>query len=188
MDGVPHEIEVGVDGLVLRRWRMDDAPILLAEVERSLPELRRFMPWAMEAPSLETVGGFLERVTSGEALGFGLYEADGALVGGFGLHDRRGPGILEIGYWVRTERTGRGYATAAARALTSAAFEHSDVDRVEIHSDPANGASGAIAAKLGYRLDAEIEVPIEAEAQTGRQLVWAVTRAEWACYLATERW
>ena len=31
-----------------------------------------------------------------------------------GLHRRSGPETVEIGYWVRSDRTGRGYATAAA--------------------------------------------------------------------------
>ena len=189
MDAVPHEIDVGAYGLLLRPWRTDDAGALLAAIERSLPELRRFMPWAMEVPTIHSVETFLEGVVSGTPMGFGLYEAGGALVGGFGLHDRRGPGILEMGYWVRSDRAGRGYATAAARALTGAAFERaSDVDRIEIRCDPANLASGAIPRKLGYRLVDDVDVPVEAEAQTGRQLVWAVTREEWVAYLATERW
>ena len=118
---VPEEIEVGGDGLVLRRWRLADAAALLAAIERSLPELRRFMPWAMQGPTLESVGAFLERAwepTPPETFGFGLFDAGGEVVGGFGLHGRQGPGILEIGYWVRSDRTGRGYATAGARALT----------------------------------------------------------------------
>jgi len=160
MDGVPHEIDVGAHGLVLRRWRTDDAPALLTAIERSLPELRGFMPWAMEVPTIESVGTFLERVVSGASIAFGLYEADGALVGGFGIHDRRGPGILEIGYWVRSDRTGRGYGTAVARTLTDTAFDRfPEVNRIEIHCDPANVASGAIAAKLGYRLDGGSKCP-----------------------------
>lgn len=187
MDGVRQEIDVGAHGLVLRPWRMEDAGAALAAVERSLPELRRFMPWAMEPPTIQSIEAFLEGVVSGSSMGFGLYDAGRALVGGFGLHDRRGPGILEMGYWIRSDRTGRGYATAAARALTGTAFDRfPDVDRIEIRCDPANVASGAIPAKLGYRLVNEVEVPVEAEAQTGRQLVWAVSRDEWG-YLATER-
>ncbi len=180
MDGVPQKIDVGAHRLGLRQWRIDDAGTLLAAIECSLPELRRFMPWAMEAPTMQSVEEFLEGVVSGRSMGFGLYEAGGQLVGGFGLHDRRGPGILEMGYWVRSDRTGRGYATAAARALTDVAFDSfHKVNRVEIRCDPANGASGAIPAKLGFRLVNEVDVPVEAAAQTGRQLVWAVTRDEW---------
>lgn len=171
---VPEEIELGASGLVLRRWCTDDAPALLAAIERSLPELRMFMPWAMENPTLASVRSFLE---TGAPSAFGLFEAGGEVVGGFGLHDRRGPGILEIGYWVRSDRTGRGYATAAAGALTRAAFAClPDVERVEIRCDPANVASAAVAAKLGYRLDRIEAVDVVAEAQTGKQQVWAVNR------------
>jgi RimJ/RimL family protein N-acetyltransferase len=169
-------------GLVLRRWRMSDVDAAVAAVERSLPELRRWMPWAMEPPTRESLGAFLERAGaeagSDVEMGFGLFEPDGELVGGFGLHARRGPGVLEIGYWVRTDRTGRGYATAAVRALTAAAFDaFPEVDRVEIRCDPANAASAAIPPKLGYRLAGEEPAPIAAAGQTGRHLVWAVSRS-----------
>ena len=174
---LPEEIEVGALGLTLRRWRADDASRALAAVESSLAELRRFMPWAMETPTLETVEAFLGSLTPGMSMGFGLFDADGELVGGFGLHNRRGPGILEIGYWVRSDRTGRGYATATARALTDVALAAFPlVDRIEIRCDPANVASGAIPPKLGYRLDRTEDVEVEAAAQTGRQDVWVLDR------------
>jgi RimJ/RimL family protein N-acetyltransferase len=183
---LPEEIEVGAHGLVLRRWQMADLACLLAAIERSVPELRRFMPWAMEEPTAETVRAFLQQVVGGPFMAFGLFEAGGEVVGGFGLHDRRGPGILEIGYWVRSDRTGRGYATAAARALIGVAFESFPlIDRIEIRCDPANLASAAIPPKLGYRLDRTDAVDVEAEAQTGEQQVWVLDRG---CYLATERW
>jgi RimJ/RimL family protein N-acetyltransferase len=146
------------------------------------------MPWAMQTPTLETVEAFLQTAASGGSMGFGLFEddGDGEVVGGFGLHDRRGPGILEIGYWVRSDRTGRGYATAGARALTDAALDaFPAVDRIEIRCDPVNVASAAVPLKLGYRLDRTVVVEVEAAAQTGCQQVWAVTRDS---YLATDRW
>lgn len=176
---VPEEIAVGAHGLVLRRWRTADVAGLLVAIERSLPDLRRFMPWAMEAPTRESVTAFVERVVAGPALGFGLFDAGGELVGAFGLHDRRGPGILEIGYWVRSDRTGRGYATAAAGALTKVAFDRFPlIGRIEIRCDPANLASAAIPPKLGYRLDRIEAVEVEAEAQTGKQQVWVLDRDE----------
>ena len=175
--GVPDPIAVGAHGLLLRCWRIDDAPAVLAAIEASLPELRLFMPWAMDKPTLETVEAFLRSLTPGQSMGFGLLDGGGEVVGGFGLHDRRGPGILEMGYWVRSDRTGRGYATAAARALTDTAFDcFPDVHRIEIRCDPANLASAAIPRKLGYRLDRTEDVPVEATAQTGYQQVWVLDR------------
>ncbi|HEV2760135.1 MAG TPA: GNAT family N-acetyltransferase [Acidimicrobiales bacterium] len=178
--GVPDQIAVGAHGLLLRRWRIEDAPRLLAAIESSLSELRLFMPWAMETPTLETVEAFLGSLTPGQSMGFGLFEddGDGELVGGSGLHDRRGPGILEIGYWVRSDRTGRGYATATARALTQVALDSFPLaHRIEIRCDPANGASRAIPLKLGYVLDRTEDVAVEAGGQTGRQEVWVHFRS-----------
>lgn len=175
--------EIAVPPLVLRRWRVADAAGLLAAIEASLPELRRFMPWAIEPPTLESVQAYLQDAwdpAPPETFGFGLFDAGGEVVGGFGLHGRRGPGILEIGYWIRSDRTGRGYATAGARALTDASFEHyPGVFRVEIRCDPANVASAAVAAKLGFSLDATVHVGSAAEAQTGVQQVWASNRVTW---------
>ena len=174
----PEEIDVGP--LVLRRWQRADAPGLLAAIEMTLPELRQFMPWAMETPTSESVSAYLDIAwRPPESYGYGLFDA-GEVVGGFGLPGRRGPGILEIGYWVRSDRTGRGYATAAARALTDVSFAFFPATfRVEIRCDPANAASAAVAAKLGYSLDARVAAEVEAAAQTGTQLVWATTRTTW---------
>ena len=184
--------EIAVPPLVLRRWQVTDAPCLLAAIERSLPQLRLFMPWAREEPTPASVGAFMESSwtsTPPETFGFGLFDAGGEVVGAFGLHGRQGPGILEMGYWIRSDRTGRGYATAAAGALTDVGFEHfPHVRRVEIRCDPANLASAAIPPKLGYRLDRNEPVEVEAEAQTGKQQVWVLDRAERVNYLATERW
>jgi RimJ/RimL family protein N-acetyltransferase len=178
---VPEEIALPRPGLVLRRWQVADAPGLLAAIERSLPELRRFMPWARDVPTLASVCAFL-----GDAWApphdhvFGLFEG-GEVVGGFGLHGRRGPGILEIGYWVRSDRAGQGYATACARALTGVSFAcFPGVFRVEIRCDPANGASAAVAGKLGFQLTGQVTVEGLAAAQTGVLQVWATHRAAWA--------
>ncbi|HJV09625.1 MAG TPA: GNAT family N-acetyltransferase [Acidimicrobiales bacterium] len=174
--------EIALPPLRLRRWQPADAPRLLAAVQLSLPELRRFMPWAMETPSLETVAGFLDVAwRPPESYGFGLFDDAGEVVGGFGLHGRRGPGILEIGYWVRSDRARQGYATAAAGALTDMSFASFPATfRVEIRCDPANAASAAVAAKLGYQLAGEIGSDVIAAAQTGVQQVWAVSRTTWA--------
>jgi RimJ/RimL family protein N-acetyltransferase len=140
------------------------------------------MPWAQTTPSAQDEFAVLE---AGEASfdadvdwGYTLVEAPtGQLVGGAGLHRREGLGVMEIGYWVRSDRTGRGYASAAARALTEAAFRYlPDVNQVEIHMDVANDASAAVPRKLGYLLDREEERERFTPGHTGRGLVWIVTR------------
>jgi RimJ/RimL family protein N-acetyltransferase len=103
---------------------------------------------------------------------------DETVVGGAGLHPRAGPESIEIGSWVRTDRTGRGYATAAAGALADAAFAHlRGIDRVEIRMDRANRASAAVPPKLGFRLVGHEARELLAPGHTGEGLIWALDRA-----------
>ena len=94
------------------------------------------------------------------------------MVGIIGLHRRIGPRAVEIGYWTHVDHAGRGYMTAAAKAVTEAAEALDDVDRVEIHTDEANLRSAAIPQKLGYRLDrVDVRIP-EAPGESGRLQIW----------------
>lgn len=63
------------------------------------------------------------------------------------LSERRG----ELGYWIGAPFWGRGFATEAARALLSYAFEQLGLQRVEASYLPENEASGKVLEKLGLR-------------------------------------
>ena len=178
MGTMPEEIEAEPIRLVRCRLRhLDD---LMAAIEQSRPELANWLPWADPMPSVEAEREFLAGTErdfgSGAAYGYFLFEADGQLVGGCGLTQK--DDHSEIGYWVRSDRTGRGYATAAAAALKQAWLEHlPDIPRLVIRVDEANAASAAIPPKLGLRLLPEREAqPPQALAETGTLLVWAAGR------------
>jgi len=91
---------------------------------------------------------------------------------------RQGPGVFEIGYWVHSARAGKGYATAAALALTEAGFALPGIDRIEIQHDVDNPASGRVAAKAGFHEQGPIEVETKAPGQSGTHLVWARRRPQ----------
>ncbi len=178
----PDEIEAGAARL--RRWRMEDATVLARLVNANLAHLRPWMPWAQEPPSLDEQREFLQRMQAAweqrTDFGFAVTLPDrGELIGGMGLHMRRGPGTLEIGYWIAAAHTGRGYATAGARALTDAASALPGVERVEIRCDEANRASAAVPRKLGFKLEQVIDRLAAAPAETGRGMIWAVGRDVW---------
>jgi ribosomal-protein-serine acetyltransferase len=173
---------VSPDQLVVRPWHDDDVPRLHEAVIESLDHLRPWMPWAAKEPlSLderrELVGGWWRLWDAGDRM-YGMFLGD-RVVGGCGLHQRIGPGGQEIGYWVRLSETGRGYATAAARALTDMAFAMPAVTHTEIHHDVANPASGRVPAKLGYARVDDVAHPVEAPGETGVQRIWRVERGDW---------
>jgi ribosomal-protein-serine acetyltransferase len=175
--------ELTAEMLTLRRWREHHLDELMQAIRVSHRELQLWMPWALEMPSEDAERDFLLRANksfeAGSEFVFGIFEHDGdTLVGSCGLSLVE-LGVSEIGYWIRSDRTGRGYATAAAKALTRAAFSYfPEVERVEIHCDVAILASAAVPAKLGYRFDREIDRDVLTPGQTGRSRVWAITGEE----------
>ena len=166
----------------LRRWRRPQLDQLMAAIAQSFEELRPWLPWAQVMPTraeeLDVLAQGERDFDAGENFGFALFEVSTQeLVGSAGLMRRIGPGAIEIGYWVRSDRTGRGYASAAARALTDAAFTYlPDVQRVEIHPDRANPASARVPPKLGYRLDREERREPFSDQQSGISQIWLIDR------------
>jgi ribosomal-protein-serine acetyltransferase len=164
----------------LRRWRRDDAAALLSAVVESHEHPRPWMPWADgydEDRAAEYLRDCDAQWASGSAFAYAIVVGD-HIVGSAGLHKRVGDGALEIGYWVHADWTGHGIATDAAAALTAAAIALPGVDRVEIHHDAANLASGRIPAKLGYaRLGQRPARDLwpRAPGETGTDLVWQFT-------------
>jgi RimJ/RimL family protein N-acetyltransferase len=175
--------EIDAGPVRLRRWRVEDAGLLVRLVSANLEHLRPWMPWAQEPPTEAEERDFLDRMRNAwerrSDFGFAVEAPDVGPVGGMGLHTRQGPGTLEIGYWIAASCTGRGYATAGARALTDAAFALPGVDRVEIRCDEANRASAAIPRRLGFRLLEVYPRQATAPAETGMGMIWAVEREEW---------
>ena len=170
---------IRLEEIVLRRLRPEDAQVTLKAVNENLEHLRPWMPWASGEPRalaqqlewLESVGRAWE---DDREYAYGVFGPDGVseLYGGFGLHRRVGPEAIEIGYWLAARHTGKGYARAAARALTEAALALPGIRRVEIHCDEANLRSAAVPKALGYRLDRIEEDGVQAPAETGRGMVW----------------
>lgn len=165
----------------LRRWRPDYLDRRIAAIAASFFELQLWMHWAQTMPNAEEELGFIRAAEAAfdadEGWEYLLLEGhSGELVGAIGAY-RGGSGGLEIAYWVRSDRTGRGYATSAGHALVDAAFTYlADVEQIEIHMDVANLASSAIPRKLGFRLLREEDREILAKGHTGRALVWVLDR------------
>jgi ribosomal-protein-serine acetyltransferase len=169
--------------LEVREWEVSDAAALIAAIAESRDHLIPWMAWASGPP--DAVSHRTERIrtwsSDRRAGGDGTYGMflDGRVVGGCGLHRRLGPGGLEIGYWVHADYTRRGICTRVTRLLTEVAFADDTVDRVEVHHDAANVASGAVPRKLGYRMVGESSCARAAPADSGVEWRWRVTREEW---------
>lgn len=183
---LPHvPTEFHTPRLLLRAPRPEDAHAQVDAVNASLPELRRWMHWAQEPQTLEGARENLARAAetyaSRENLRLLVWSPDGTeLIGSSGYHslDWRVP-KGEIGYWIATAYTGRGYAQEVATFLTTYALNTLRLRRIEIRCDPLNERSARIPRGLGYHLDAHLvndDVNAQDHSTLRDTLVYSVTR------------
>lgn len=91
--------------------------------------------------------------------GFGLWlvtlAETGEFVGDCGLTVQHVDGVaeIEVGYHVRTDLQGHGYATEAAAAARDFARDNLGLDRLIAIINPANTPSQRVAAKIGLELE-----------------------------------
>ena len=105
--------------------------------------------------------------------GFNLLLPDATNVG---LGSFKGPplsGVVEIAYAILPQHQGRGYATAAARAMVDFALRSPEVSKVVAHTLPGGAASKRVLSKSGVRRAGEVVDP-----QDGRVLRFEISRDE----------
>ena len=86
----------------------------------------------------------------------------------------------EIGYWLGREHWGKGYATAAVRALTHYGLAHFDLTRIYALIFEHNAASGRVLEKAGYTFEARLRQAITKDGRTMDGLLYAFLRNEQA--------
>jgi RimJ/RimL family protein N-acetyltransferase len=130
--------------LVLRPWHAADAAAV-AEIMRD-PRMAEYLPLPHTAGSVQAAAtGNTTRLER-------AIVRDGRLVGAIGMDLPAQDTGAEIGYWVRSEDWGSGYATEAVRTLTRFAFEHG-VHRARIQTDVGNIGSARVALRAGFSFE-----------------------------------
>lgn len=150
------------DRVVIRCYEPSDAEVMSATILRNHEHLIRWMPWAVKDQHttpfcLNLIRTFRGNYDLGTDYPMAIIDqSNGAYIGGTGLHLRVGRGALEIGYWIDQGLGRRGFATHVAAALTKAAFEFSDIHRMNIHMQVGNEVSQRIPERLGYTMEGRL--------------------------------
>jgi RimJ/RimL family protein N-acetyltransferase len=175
------------DELELRSISLTDFDAAFGAVKESLPEVRRWLWWAQVPLDEGSYGEFVRHQSHNfaddvEWRYFIFDRSSGHLVGGCSVElitSGESP-RTNLGYWVRTTRTGRGIATQTAKILTECVFEHlPEITLVEIGMDVANVASARVPEKLGFSLVGEFDKSLRAPGHSGRGLNWVMRRVDW---------
>jgi RimJ/RimL family protein N-acetyltransferase len=123
----------------------------------SRAELLPWMPWAVDL-SMDAQSDYTDRALPEWESGspaFAITE-HGLAIGVIGLM-RATDTEYEIHYWLATDRTGRGYVTEAAQALIEWVRDVLGARRIVLHAGMENRRSLAVAERLGFTRDGELE-------------------------------
>jgi RimJ/RimL family protein N-acetyltransferase len=132
--------------LRLRALTLDDVDLLVAL--DSDPEVMRYINGGRPTPRAETEA-VVRRSLDHRWLAF--ERSTGAFVGWFGLRPSGTARERELGYRLRQETWGNGYATEGSRALIVAAFTELGVSRVWAQTMTVNTRSRRVMERCGMR-------------------------------------
>lgn len=183
--------------LMLRRFTQADVDNLVAL--DSDPEVMRFLTGGAPTPRAVIENETLPRILrdyerfAGYGVCAAIEKSSGDFVGWLSLrpYDAADPGTVELGYRLRRESWGRGYATEGARALIRKAFTELGARRVYATTYQDNLASRRVMEKAGLTLERTFrltlaELVAEGGSHLAAQELWegddveyALEKAEW---------
>jgi RimJ/RimL family protein N-acetyltransferase len=165
--------------LVLRRFEPVDAHALEAAFREGWDRLAPALGALVEGSDSTTalIAWMSEQFDSDERWHFGIFAPEGELLGGASL-EPDGANGASLGFWLRAERQGRGYATTAAAHLTRLAFDDLGLAELRIITTADNHPSRAVADRLGFSCPPTGEPP---------GTLWRMTAAEFPASSAAAR-
>lgn len=172
---------------MLRRFTVDDTDVLV-DLDAD-PAVMRYINGGTPTSRDEVVNEVLPAFLSyyERYAGYGFWAAveapDDRFVGWFHLRpgEGAGPDEPELGYRLRREVWGRGYATEGSRALIDAAFADLGARRVYASTMAVNLGSRRVMEKSGLRLVRHFvaDWPVRIDGDEHGDVEYALTRAEW---------
>lgn len=145
--------------LFIRMALPGDGAEMNAAMAESVEALAPWMPFVHPMPSPEQSERYVRearvRYLERTELHMQLYDKQtGAFIGCSGAHtidwELRN---FEIGYWIRTSCSGKGYIAEAVNELTELLARDFDANRIEIRCSGKNRKSAAVAERAGFKLD-----------------------------------
>src|SRR5690606_29898476 len=154
MARVPPET-IETERLVLRRFNRRDVPSLEEGVRSSLADLNEWLPWAHMDYTRDDAVAFvrdsIQAWREGKAFDFAIRGRENLdrHVGNISIWQTSRTGrIGEIGYWIRTDMNGKGYATEATQALMATGFDVLGLHKLTLRIAVGNIGSERVAEKL----------------------------------------
>ncbi|MCP5405316.1 MAG: GNAT family N-acetyltransferase [Pseudomonadaceae bacterium] len=155
-------IYLETEHFTLRLPHPEDIRAMQLAISMSLPELARWMPRALKGQTQKQTRDYIYTqmalFVQDENYLFGMFgKESGAFLGSVELGVRI-PKIpsYEVGFWVRSDVTGKGYAREAVAAVTDYAFDKLKAKRVFLRCEADNIGSQKVAEACGFTKEAHL--------------------------------
>ena len=170
--------------LILRDWRDEDWPEFWRVT--NTPAVMRWLGGVLDEAGRAAGQERRESERSENGHTFWALERkdDGALLGFCGLkrsNQQGGPqGMMEVGWRLREDAWGQGYAREAAAAALSLAFDRFEADEVIALTVQGNTASWGLMLRLGMERRADLDFGnADFDPDHPRIIAYAITRDQW---------
>ncbi|GGY56615.1 GNAT family N-acetyltransferase [Streptomyces tanashiensis] len=176
-------ISLGDDGAELRPLEPFHAEELLAHMDRGREFIGQHIGLPDVVADLESARAYLrsyaEKAASDTGRLYGIWDG-GTLVGGvlFRTFDVAN-GTAEAGCWLEPSAAGKGLITRACRTIIDWAIEERGIHRVEWYASTKNGASVAVARRLGMTKEGVLRENYLYRGSRADTEIWAVLAPEW---------
>lgn len=147
------------------------------------PDVSRYQDWDLPYPherAQRLVAAHEGRadIEPGRPAQVGI-ELDGELVGDLYVGLDEHGGVAEIGFTLRTDHQGKGYAREAAEAVIDDLVQRHGVHRVAAQLSPQNAASIALLERLGFHRESLAPRSYWVRGEWDDNLVYALTDEDW---------
>jgi RimJ/RimL family protein N-acetyltransferase len=166
---VLREFHLGDEDDVLAIVGDDQVTVWLSHDSRNRDEARAMLTGAMERAQHDPRSEYYLAVAlpdSDRLIGFARLGLDGVKAG-------------KLGYAVRHDEWGKGYATDAARTMMDFGFCDLGLHRISVAIGPENTASIAVANRLGFQYEGRIRDHVFTNGAWRDSLLYSVLEHEW---------
>jgi len=165
MPRLPRELKVEIADeeleLYLRILQHSDDQALADAINAGKSHLIKYLDWAEGKYGVVEANEFIavarEHWRKGTGFGFGIFNEQD-LVGHIMIHDldiddkkNRKEDNAEIGYWISSDWTRKGIATAALKRMVDFAFEELALPQLKLIARSVNSGSNRVAEKAGFK-------------------------------------
>ena len=179
------EVRIETNRLILRDWREDDWPRFFAGT--NTPSVMRWLGGLLDNDGMAATRARVEGCAAANGFCFWVVErkGDGEILGFCGLKRADAPGssvtgAMEIGWRLREDAWGQGYAKEAATAALGAAFQRFGADEVIALTVPGNSPSWGMMTRLGMQRREELDyIDTRFGEELNPSIVYSTDRQTW---------